>query len=66
METLAQEILAEYYGKPVSPYFVAIEMEALEMGHAAGTLNAAQQRLYAALISAGQIPDHSSRSGEPI
>jgi hypothetical protein len=55
METPAQEIFGEYYGKPVNPTLVAEEIQALVMGHAAGTLNAAQQRLYAALANAGQI-----------
>lgn len=59
METLAQEIFAEYYGRPVNPSFVADEIQALVMGHAAGTLNTAQQRLYAALTSAGQIVSDS-------
>ncbi len=57
METLAQEIFGEYYGKPVDPAFVAIELGALVLGHAAGTLDVAHERLYAALVSAGQILD---------
>jgi len=63
MEILAQEIFGEHYGKPVHPAVVAIETEALAMGHAAGTLNAAQQRLYAALVGAGQIFDHQQPTG---
>jgi hypothetical protein len=55
METLAQKIFGEYYGTPVDSSFVAEELQALEMGHAAGTLDAAQQRLYKALTSGGPI-----------
>lgn len=52
METLAQEIIAEYYGKPVDHVVAALEIKALEMGHAAGTLDAGQEWLYVALLSA--------------
>jgi hypothetical protein len=55
METLAQKMIAGHYGKPVNPSFVAIEIAALMMGHAAGTLDDAHQRLYASLLAAGQI-----------
>jgi hypothetical protein len=55
METPAQEIFGEYYGRHVDSSFVAKELQALEMGHAAGTLDGAQQRLYEALTSAGPI-----------
>jgi hypothetical protein len=60
METLAQEIFGEYYGKPVNRAFVAIEIGALVLGHGAGTLDVAHERLYAALVNAGQIPDHAA------
>jgi|SRR5450759_4767907 len=60
MEALAQQIIAEYYGNPVNPAFVAIEIGALVLGHGAGTLDVAHERLYAALVSAGQIPDHAA------
>ena len=30
------------------------------LGHGAGTLDVAHERLYAALVSAGQIPDHAA------
>lgn len=55
METLAQKMIAGHYGKPVNPSFVAIEMSALVLGHAAGTLDKAHEQLYAALYAAGQI-----------
>jgi len=55
METLAQEMIAGHYGKPVNPSFVAIEIAALVLGHAAGTMDDAHERLYAALVAAGQI-----------
>jgi hypothetical protein len=57
METLAQRMLAGHYGKPVNPSFVAIEIAALVLGHAAGTLDDAHQQLYVALVAAGQIPE---------
>jgi hypothetical protein len=60
MEALAQQIIAEYYGNPVNPAFVAIEIGALVLGHGVGTLDVAHERLYAALVSAGQIPDHAA------
>ena len=43
METLAQKMIAEHYGTTVNPSFVAIEIAALVLGHAAGTLEKAQQ-----------------------
>jgi hypothetical protein len=54
METLAeQEIIAQFYDKAaVTPAFIALELEALELGHSTGTLNAAQEWLYVALASA--------------
>ena len=61
METLAQEIFGEYYGKPVNPAFVAIEIGALVLGHEAGTLDVAHERLYAALVRAGQITESDPR-----
>jgi hypothetical protein len=55
METLAQEMIAEYYGKPVNPSFVAIEIAALVLGHAGGKMDDAHERLYASLVAAGEI-----------
>jgi hypothetical protein len=55
METLAQELIREHYGEPANPSFVAIELAALVLGHAAGTLDQAHQQLYAALVDAGQM-----------
>jgi hypothetical protein len=53
METLvAQEIISQYYGKPVTRAFVALEKEALALGHATGTLDTGQEWLYVALLSA--------------
>jgi hypothetical protein len=57
METLAQQMIAGHYGKSVNPSFVAIEIAALVLGHAAGTLDEAHQHLYAALVAAGQIQE---------
>ena len=64
METLAQKLISQHYGTPADPSFVAIELSALVLGHAAGTLGDAHQQLYAALVAAGQIPlaDAPSRS----
>jgi hypothetical protein len=57
METLAQKLISGHYGKPANPSFVAIELSALMLGHAAGTLDDAHQQLYAALVAAGQIQE---------
>jgi hypothetical protein len=46
METLAQEIFGEYYGKPVIPTFVAIEIGGLVLRHGAGTLDVAHESLF--------------------
>lgn len=62
METLAQRMIAGHYGKPVNPSFVAIEIAALMLGHAAGTLDHAHGRLYASLVAAGQIQEPSVAS----
>jgi hypothetical protein len=62
METLAQQLIACHYGKVVNPSFVAIEMSALVLGHAAGTLDKPHQQLYAALVAAGQIQEPDSHS----
>jgi hypothetical protein len=55
METLAQVMIADHYGKSVNPSFVAIEIAALVLGHAAGTLDRAHGQLYASLVAAGEI-----------
>jgi hypothetical protein len=55
METLAQQMIAGHYGKSINPSFVAIEIAALVLGHAAATLDSAHEQLYAALVNAGQI-----------
>jgi hypothetical protein len=55
METLAQKLISGHYGKAVNSSFVAIELSALVLGHAAGTLDGAHEHLYAALVDAGQI-----------
>ena len=60
METLAQKMIALHYGKPVNPSFVAIEIAALVMGHAAGTLDCAHEQLHASLVAAGQIEPPAS------
>ena len=64
METLAQKLIGGHYGTVANPSFVAIELSALVLGHAAGTLDHAHRRLYAALVDAGQIqvPDPHSPS----
>jgi hypothetical protein len=62
METLAQQMIAGHYGKPVNPSFVAIEIAALVLGHAAGTLDDAHQQLYSSLVFAGQIQEPNPRS----
>jgi hypothetical protein len=58
METLVQEIIAEYYGNPVDLKFAAIEIRALALGHAAGTLDGSREWLYVVLASAGQLSVH--------
>jgi hypothetical protein len=50
-------MIAEHYGKPVNPSFVAIEIAALVLGHAAGTMDDAHERLYASLVAAGEIKE---------
>jgi hypothetical protein len=57
METIAQMMIADHYGKAVNSSFVAIEIAALVVGHAAGTLDGAHEVLYAALVNAGQIEE---------
>jgi hypothetical protein len=57
METIAREMIAKHYGKPVNPSFVAIEIAALVLGHAAGTMDDAHKRLYASLVAAGEISE---------
>jgi hypothetical protein len=56
-DTVAQEIIGEYYGKPVNASFAELEMAALVLGHAAGTLDHEHERLYAALVAAGEIKE---------
>jgi hypothetical protein len=57
MDTIAQKMIAGHYGKPVNPSFVAIEIAALVLGHAAGSLDDAHEALYAALLAAGEIKE---------
>jgi hypothetical protein len=62
METIAQRMIAGHYGKPVNPSFVAIEIAALVLGHAAGTLDEAHESLYASLLVAGEIKEPPASS----
>jgi hypothetical protein len=55
-------MIAGHYGKSVNSSFVAIEISALVLGYAAGTLDKAHQQLYAPLVAAGQIQEPDPRS----
>jgi hypothetical protein len=57
METIAQKMIAGHCGKPVNPSIVAIDIAALVLGHAAGSLHDAHQALYASLVVAGEITE---------
>jgi hypothetical protein len=60
METLAQEIIAESYGKSGNPAFVEVEIGALLTAHKTGTLEGPDHRLFEALVIAGQIHEDAA------
>jgi len=60
-DTGAQRILSEFYGVIVDESSAKLEIAALILGHAAGTLDLAHQGLYDALVAAGEIQQESEQ-----